>query len=169
MHSPVLRFGLKLGGAMALFYGLASTPLYDRMLYGYLRANAWLSNLVLTCLGQDSHVLDLTIRSEKFAITVRRGCDAIEPSWFFCAAVLAFPSSGQAKLRGLLAGVLLLQAMNLLRIASLFLIGLKYPPLFQTAHLEIWPVLFLLAATALWLGWIRSVRSGDAVRPWAAA
>lgn len=165
----MLRFGLKLGGAMILFYGLASTSWYDAMLHGYLRMNAWLSNLVLAGLGQDSHVSDLTIRSEKFAITVRRGCDAIEPSWLFCAAVLSFPSPWKARLWGLLAGVLILQAMNLLRIASLFLIGLKYPPLYPSAHLEIWPVLFLLVAGALWIGWIRSVRPGDPPGRWASA
>ena len=89
---PIWRFGLGFGALMGLFYILILTPLFDHLLYSYLGANAWLANGILNLLGQDSHVSDITIRTARYAITVRRGCDAIEPSWFFCAALLAFPA-----------------------------------------------------------------------------
>ena len=139
---------------MAAYYALVLIPYCDRLLYGYLRANAWLANVVLNWLGQDSHVSEITIRSAAFGITVRRGCDAIEPSWFFCAALLAFPAPVGSKVAGILAGTLLLQALNLLRIVSLYFIGRHYPGVFGVAHLEIWPVVFIVAAMLLWVGWI---------------
>jgi exosortase H (IPTLxxWG-CTERM-specific) len=151
---PVWRFGLKFGMLMGAYYLLVLTPFCDAWLYSYLRANAWLASGMLNLLGQDSHLSEITIRSAHFAITVRRGCDAIEPSWFFCAALLAFPAPWRRKLAGIVAGTLALQALNLLRIVSLYFIGLHYPAGFGPAHVEIWPVLFILAAISLWVGWI---------------
>jgi len=151
---PVWRFGLKFGALMILFYILVLTPFCDRLLYAYLGASAWLANGLLNGLGQATQVSDITIRSAQFAITVRRGCDAIEPSWFFCAALLAFPASWSHKALGILGGAMLLQALNLLRIVSLYFIGLHYPRMFNTAHVEIWPAMFIIVAIALWVGWI---------------
>jgi exosortase/archaeosortase family protein len=151
---PVLKFGLKFGVLMAVYYILALTPVCDRLIYAYLSANAWLGNAILNVLGEHSSVTEITIRSARFAITVRRGCDAIEPAWFFCAAVLSFPGPAWPKALISLAGIILLQVLNLIRIISLYFIGIHYPSFFRTAHVEIWPVFFVGTAIFLWLGWI---------------
>jgi len=142
------------GALMALFYLVILTPVFDRMLYSYLAANAWAANRILNWLGQETAVSEITIRSARFAITVRRGCDAVEPSWFFCAALLAFPASWSRKVLGIFVGALLLQLLNLIRIVSLYFIGLHYPRVFSTAHVEIWPAVFIVVAISLWVGWI---------------
>jgi len=161
-NAPLWRFGLKFGVLMGAYYVLVLTPFFDGMLYRYLSASAWLANGALNWLGQDSHVAEITIRSARFAITVRRGCDAVEPSWFFCAALLAFPAPFARKLWGILAGAAILQALNLVRIVSLYFIGLHYPAAFGPFHLEVWPVVFVLTAVSLWLAWIGWTRRGAA-------
>ncbi len=166
---PVWRFGLKFAALMILFYGLILTPCFDHLLYSYLTVNAWAANGILNVFGQDSHVSEITIRSARFAITVRRGCDAIEPSWFFCAALLAFPASLTKKIMGILAGAALLQVLNLVRIVTLYFIGLHYPRFFGPAHVEIWPVVFILVAIALWIGWIGWTKRPASTLPHAAA
>ena len=160
---PIWRFGLKFGGLMALYYVVVLTPFCDGLLYAYLGVNAWLANGILNWLGQDSRVSEITIRSARFAITVRRGCDAIEPSWFFCAALLSFPAPLARKVIGIVAGAVMLQVLNLVRIVSLYFIGIHYPKFFSPAHVEIWPVVFILVALLLWLGWINWSRR--AVQP----
>jgi exosortase/archaeosortase family protein len=136
-----------------VLYALLSLSCFDQILYVYLKANAWLSNLALIALGQQTHVSDVTIQSANFAIAVRRGCDAVEPTWLLCAAILAFPSLLIRKLVGISIGIVSLQLLNLIRIISLFLIGIHFPALFPTAHLEIWPVIFILMAISLFVGW----------------
>lgn len=161
---PVFLFGFKFALMMAFYYALVLTPFCEHLLYSYLSGSAWLANGLLHLLGQDTSVAAITIRSARFAITVRRGCDAIEPAWYFCAAVCAFPAPWRFKLLACLAGTVILQLLNLLRIVSLYLIGIHYPRFFPTAHLEIWPVLFVLSALVLWAGWIsRLRRNPDAV------
>lgn len=153
-RGPIWWFGLKFVALMAMYYVLVLTPVCDQAFYVYLRANAWLANVILNWLGQDSHVSEITISSTRFAITVRRGCDAIEPSWFFCAALISYPAPWRRKALGILAGALLLQALNLVRIVSLYFIGFHYPAFFGPAHVEIWPVVFVVVAVLLWVGWI---------------
>lgn len=155
---PVAVFILKFAGFMAVYYLLVSLPVGDRWLYHYLRANAVLANGLLQWWGAGTAVSDISIRSAHFAITVRRGCDAVEPSWMLCSAILAFPASGWHRVLGCVVGTLLLQVLNLARITSLYYIGWQWPDFFSRAHLEIWPVLFIVAAVLLWMGWIRGSR-----------
>lgn len=151
---PVWKFALKFGALMGLFYGLILTPYFDQLLYSYLTANAWAANGILNWLGQDTAVSEITVRSVRFAITVRRGCDAIEPSWFLSAALLSFPAPFSKKLPGILVGAALLQVLNLIRVVSLYFIGLYHPQYFSQVHVEIWPVVFIMVAIAFWIGWI---------------
>jgi exosortase/archaeosortase family protein len=163
--APIAWFGLKFCVLMALYYGLVLLPLFDRMLYAYLGANAWAANAILNLLGTDSQVSQVTVRSAGFVMNVRRGCDAIEPAWFFCSAVIAFPGPWSAKVPGILAGSAIILAMNLARLVSLFLIGLHYPRIFAVAHLEIWPAAFIILAVLLlvaWIGWARRIPGIDA-------
>jgi exosortase H (IPTLxxWG-CTERM-specific) len=156
----MIRFGFSFGILMGLYYCLVLVPFGDGLMYRYLRANARLASGIINLFGQASRVSGTTIRSAGFAIAVKRGCDAIEPAWFFCAAVLSFPAAFSRKLRGLLAGAAAILALNLARIVSLFYIGLHEPGLFEIAHLEIWPAAFIVAAILLWLGWIRWAGTG---------
>src|ERR1700761_7308136 len=126
--APVLFFGAKFGALIVLLYALLALPAADQALYHYLQANAWLSNGILNLLGQGTHVSDVTIASSTtpFAIAIRRGCDAVEPTWLLCAAILAFPGPWKRKLAGMLAGIVILQMLNLVRIVTLYLIGARF-------------------------------------------
>jgi exosortase/archaeosortase family protein len=162
---PVLTFGLKFCALMALYYVVVLVPFVDRLFFQYLRANAWLSGAIVNLFGQACQVTDVTLRSGAFAISVRRGCDALEPAWFFCAAVLSFPAPFARKLPGVLAGSAVILLLNLARIVSLFFLGLRSPGLFDAAHLEVWPAVFIVAAIVLWAAWICWARKGARSRP----
>lgn len=156
--SPVLRFCLGFGLLMAMFYAVTLTSFFDEVLFpAYLHGNALASNALLHCLGHDCIVAGVTIRSAHFAVTIKRGCDAFEPSWFFCAGVLSFPSRLSSKVVGILAGTTLLQLLNIVRIASLFIIGSRWPHWFARFHLEIWPATFIVAAITFWVLWVSRV------------
>lgn len=156
---PVLAFTLRFSLLMALFYALSLLPWADRVAFpAYMRANAAAGSLVLHTLGEDTRVDGISIRSERFAVNIKRGCDAVEPSWLLAACIVAFPAAAVAKLWGCLAGVALLQVLNIVRIVSLFMVGQRWPRLFETLHLEVWPMVFIAAAIALWLAWLRRLR-----------
>ena len=74
-------------------------------------------------------------------------------AFLLLAGVFAFPASWRAKLVGAAAGVTLLMVLNLIRIISLFYIGVYWPKMFETAHIEVWQALFVGLTLLLWLGW----------------
>jgi exosortase/archaeosortase family protein len=152
--SPVVHFAGKFGLLLVLYYVVVLIPFFDRLFYGYLCASARVGGALLNLLGHQVEVLATSIRSANYGINVRRGCDAIEPFWFYAAGVLASPMSFARKLPGILAGAALILTLNLVRIVSLFLIGCHAPGFFDTAHLEIWPVVFIVTSIALWIGWM---------------
>ncbi len=152
-RAPIWAFGAKFALLVLSLYILLAVPWAERLLYVYLEANAWISNLVLQLLGQGTRVHEVTISSANYAIAIRRGCDAVEPTWLLCAAIAAFPGTWRRKLAGMALGIVVLQALNLVRIVSLYWIGSRFPAFFPPAHLEIWPVIFILTAIALFVGW----------------
>ena len=159
--APALRFLAVFGLLLGVFYVAILLPACDHAFYRYLCVNATVANALLRGLGQATTVAEVTIRSAQHAVSIRRGCNAIEPAWFFCAAVLAFPGHWKRKPAGLVVGVASLLALNLVRIVSLYFIGLHLPQFFPAAHLEVWPVVFILVALALWIAWIRWSQKDD--------
>jgi exosortase H (IPTLxxWG-CTERM-specific) len=153
--APVFFFGTKFGALIVLLYTLLAMPAAEQWLQSYLKADAWLSNGILNLLGQGTHVSDVTIASasSSFAIAIKRGCDAVEPTWLLCAAILAFPGPWKRKIAGMLVGIVVLQLLNLVRIVSLYLVGSRCPSMFPSMHLEVWPALFIVVAIALFVGW----------------
>jgi exosortase/archaeosortase family protein len=152
--APVLSFGLKFGLLILLLYLLLDLPAGDRLLYVYLEANAWLAHSLLNLFGQHSQLTEgVVIRSSQFSMAIRRGCDAVEPTWLVCAAMIAFPAPLSKKLGGILAATLALQTLNIVRLLTLYWIGVHWPSFFNSAHMELWPTIFILVAIVLFLLW----------------
>ena len=153
----VLAFLLVFGVLIGLFYAfVVFTPYYKRdFLLAYLPFNAKLSGAILSFLGQNVRVMDSTISSPDFSVRVAPECSGIEPIALFVCAVLAFPAAFKRKVPGIIAGSLLLAAINFVRIISLFLIGVYFPSALNIMHLDVWQALFILLAVVFWILWLQ--------------
>jgi exosortase/archaeosortase family protein len=157
---PVLHFSFTFLALILLYYALLSTSFCERALNANLKADAWLTNRLLNLMDQHTRVTDVIITSQKFSMAIHRGCDAVEPTWLLCAAIIAFPGPLLRKLGGMLVGIVVLQALNLVRLFTLYWIGLHWgPALFNSAHVEIWPVIFIIVAIGIFVGWKTWVQS----------
>jgi exosortase H (IPTLxxWG-CTERM-specific) len=96
-----------------------------------------------------------------FAVSIERGCNGLEAVIILIAAVVAFPARWHHKLVGLLAGFLAIQALNLVRIISLFYLGQHSMIWFEWFHLYLWQALIILDAVFVWLIWLRWVSRRD--------
>lgn len=100
-----------------------------------------------------------TVASTKtgFAVTILAGCNGVEAMLVLVAGVLAYPAPWRHRLIGLAIGIVAIQALNLLRIVSLFYLGQWDRQWFEWAHLYLWQALIMLDAVVVWLLWIRAV------------
>jgi exosortase/archaeosortase family protein len=159
--NPLLRFGLK----FCLFFGLCDAlsiaPGSEKPLSAFLSVYAHVSNWVLVACGQNSHVTGSTISSPTVSLSVMRGCDALDPIFVLCAGILAYPASWRNKALGLALGIPAMFLLNVVRILSLYAIQLKAPALFDSAHLDIWPVIFVVLAGLFWFVWVRWTLKGE--------
>ena len=156
---PVLRFVVLFCVCMAVFYGCMATVLFRETLFpAYLRFNAGVSATILRCLGEEAAARETSVASPRFSIEIRRGCDAVEPSAVFLSAVLASPVSMWLKLPGMAAGTVVLMLVNLVRIVSLFYVGIIYPKAFHMMHVDVWQALFIFLALLFWVVWARWAR-----------
>jgi len=118
---------------------------------------ALLSGSILNLFGFDVTIYGDVISSPGFSVSVKKGCDAAEPMAIFVAGIIAFPSLIKRKLVGLGIGLAILFMLNIIRIITLFLVGIYYPDFFESMHLAVWQVAFIAVAVLMWFLWLRSL------------
>ena len=79
-----------------------------------------------------------------------------------CFQPTPIPAPVLRRIAGALIAAVVLQTLNIIRIVSLYLIGLKWPKIFETAHLAIWQTLMFGAAVFLFLIWTSIVAPRNA-------
>ena len=92
-----------------------------------------------------------------FAVTILAGCNGVEAMIVLLAGMLAFPAPWKHRAIGILAGLAAVQALNVVRVVSLFYIGQWDLRVFQWAHLYLWQALIMLDVLIVWLIWIRTL------------
>ncbi len=110
----------------------------------------------------------LMSKATGFAVSIEAGCNGIEAAIVLIAGMVAFPARWGQRLLGFAIGFLAIQALNLLRIVSLYYLGKWNMAVFEFAHLYLWQALIMLDVLIVWLLWIRWV-AGNQPSPRVAA
>jgi exosortase/archaeosortase family protein len=155
---PVLRFITLVSVLMGLFYGLVYFPKWDSDVASsamsmYLGVYAKITALILGVLGNDVTVYGQSVTSPRYSIQIARECSALEPTALFVAGVLALQVRRGTRWIGVVLGVLSLAITNVVRIVSLFYVGIYIPSKFDMIHIEVWQALFIVLAIAYWAVW----------------
>jgi len=135
------------------FTVVALRQVNDAFVTPYTAVIARMSGLVLRIFGEKATVTGCVVSSPRFAVTIYNGCNGLITSLIFISGVLAFPARASAKLIGVIGGLLAIQLINLVRIVSLFYIGIFLPQHFSDAHIFVWQSLVIIAGISLWIVW----------------
>ncbi|HNQ23725.1 MAG TPA: archaeosortase/exosortase family protein [Phycisphaerae bacterium] len=155
---PVLHFVAVFALLMAVFYGVFYRPMDEkswgaRFVAGHLHRYAVASAAVLRVLGESATVSGQTIGSPRFSVKIVRGCDAMEVTALFVSAVLALPVRWWRKIPGVLVGWAALAIINVVRIVSLYYVGIHFPQAFDAMHYGVWQGVIVILALVLWVLW----------------
>ena len=96
-------------------------------------------------------------KTSGFGVRIERGCNGVEALIILFAAIFAFPAPLKNKLIGFAVGFVAIQALNLVRIVSLFYLGQWNQVAFEWFHLYLWQALIILDALVVWLVWLRTL------------
>ena len=99
-----------------------------------------------------------------FAVSIEAGCNGVEATIVLIAAMLSFPAPWKRRLLGLAIGVVAVQALNIIRVISLFYLGQWSFDAFDFAHRYVWQALIMLDVLIVWLLWVRTLPSGAPAR-----
>jgi exosortase H (IPTLxxWG-CTERM-specific) len=147
-------FVAKFVTALVIFYVVvALNPVNDSVIVPFTEVVARCSAAVLRSVESGVSTAGTVIRSPRFALDVRNGCNGIEATMLLVAAILAFPATLRSRLSGLVIASVAIELVNLVRLSSLFWLGEHYRRIFDLFHIAVWQSLVILAAIAIFVLW----------------
>lgn len=130
---------------------------FDRVTIGlvrpYTEGIARVAGGILDLFGEQTSVHGTLLQSPRYRVNIYHGCNGLLATSIYAAAVLAFPATWRQRGIGLGIGMLAIQAINMLRIVSLYYIGIYFPQLFAVAHGYVWQSIVILLSMVVWIFW----------------
>ncbi len=118
---------------------------------GVVKVTAWLIGLFNIPVTVDGSIL----RLPSISLDVRFGCNGLEAVMIYSVAVITFPSKWRDKIVGILAGFLLIQLINVFRIAGLAYSGVYHRQLFDIIHIYVAQGVMIAIALGVFLLYLR--------------
>jgi len=142
---------------LTLFAAELTPPVQERFVIPFTEGIAKVSVNLVTLFDDRVVAAGKVIRSldNGFAVSIEAGCNGVEAMIVLAAAIFAFPAPWKRKLAGFVIGTIAIQALNIVRIISLFYIGQWNMKVFEWAHLYIWQALIMLDVLIVFLLWLR--------------
>lgn len=157
------RFLIVFAVLLIAFYAVITIGWVDtHVVLPFTAALARVSGAALNLIGEKVHVTGTVIGGSRFAVDIRGGCNGLEAVVFVCAAMLAFHAPVRKRIIGALAAAVILEGLNVIRIDSLYLLGVYHRNVFEMFHLAVWQTLMFGAAVFLFLAWTSIVAPRNA-------
>jgi exosortase/archaeosortase family protein len=127
----------------------------------YTNAVVWATSQVLKTASIPAACEGSIIRLPSIALDVRFGCNGLEAVMIYAIAIIAFPSSWRKKLIGIASGFLVLQVINVLRIAGLAFAGVHFPALFEILHIYVAQGIMIAVALGIFFVYLSYIKSNE--------
>ena len=106
-----------------------------------------------------SHTLDDTLLHlvDGISLNVIDECTGIYELFVYAGCVMAYPTSSNKKLAGIIFGIPAMFGINMVRLVSLAFVGLWFPSMFGYVHYYLWQVTLILLVVFVMLVWIEKI------------
>ena len=119
----------------------------------WTRLNASAAAVVTGSPGIEVDSTGISVGNGGSRLTVLPGCNGMEAVLIVVASILAFPSSWNRRLVGILFAGALIFGFNIVRLATLIAVARYLPARLELFHVYIWQPLIVLMAFCLFLVW----------------
>lgn len=136
----VLRFALTYLIMMGVFFFLIGfKPVQD-----IIDLNGLYTNGVVIVTSKVLGIIDIPctyqgsiIQLPSISLDIKFGCNGLEAVMIYSVAVIAFPATWKKKILGIVTGFIIIQVINILRIALLAYSGIHFSRLFEYIHIYV--------------------------------
>ena len=137
----------------AFFFIIGFTPIQKIIDIngGYTRGVVIITSKVLDILRIPSTSHGSIIKLPSISLDVKFGCNGLEAVMIYSVAVIAFPAVPVKKFIGILAGFVIIQILNIVRIAGLAYSGVHYLKLFEVIHIYVAQGIMIAVALGMFL------------------
>ncbi len=146
----VTKFVIAIAVAIAL---LSLTVVDDHVVRPFSEVQTKAAGFVLRAARQSVRAVGTLLMQGSYAVDVKNGCNGIEAMALLTSALVAFPAPWRSRLAAIVAGGMLLVVVNIIRIASLFVILRDYPKAFEFMHVVVWQVALFLLVIGFFTKW----------------
>ena len=164
----MIRFAVTFAVVLGLaFYLYILGPVQTHVILPFTSALAWICTSLIHFFDDNVIAAGKVISAPGgWAVSIEAGCNGVEAVIILAAAILAFPAPWKHRIVGFVLGFFAIQGLNVVRIISLFYIGLWernacipgevcHTVWFEWFHLYLWQALIILDALVVWLIWLR--------------
>jgi exosortase H (IPTLxxWG-CTERM-specific) len=127
----------------------------------YSKSVVFLTGKVLDFFGIPSICRGSIIQLPSIALDVKFGCSGLEAVMIYCIAVIAFPSPWKGRLIGIVFGFLVIQALNIVRIAGLAYAGIHFKNLFDYIHIYVAQGIMIAVSLAIFFIYLSYAKIAD--------
>jgi len=153
--NPLNKLVFKFSGLIFIFYALWISSFFQEHIVGNTAIfYAKISGFILKLFNYPVLVSGDSLGANSFSISIKNGCDAIEAIAILFCGILVYPSTKMSKLKGIFYGLIILALLNIIRILSLFFIGIYIQPMFEIMHTGVWQVLFIIFPIIIIFVWV---------------
>ena len=138
---------------LALYAVLALNQVNDRVVVPFTEVITHGAVGLLRVFESSVIATGTVMRSPRFALDVRNGCNGVEAVILLVAAIFAFPATLRSRLIGATVASVAIELLNLVRLSSLFWLGEHNRRVFDFVHIAVWQTLIILAAISIFILW----------------
>ncbi len=115
---------------------------------------------LLGIMGISAGIQGSIIQLPTIALDIRFGCNGLEAVLIYAVAVIAFPAAWSKKLAGIVGGFVVIQVLNIFRIAGLAYAGVYHRQLFDTLHVYVAQGIMIAVALGIFIVYLNYAGRG---------
>ena len=159
----IKRFAITYLVLMTLFFLLIDfKPIYNAIdLNGlYTKAILFITAKILEVMGLLCTCHGSIITIAGISLDVKFGCNGLEAVMIYSVGILSFPATWKKKFLGIVAGFIVIQIINIIRIVALAYSCIYFKTLFEYIHIYIAQGMMIAVALGIYLLWISYAKEG---------
>jgi exosortase H (IPTLxxWG-CTERM-specific) len=159
----IKRFAITYLVLMTLFFLLiALEPIQSVIdLNGlYTKAIVSITTKILDIMGMLCTCQGSVITISGIGLDIKFGCNGLEAVMIYSVGILSFPATWKKRLLGIIAGFIVIQIINIIRIVALAYSCIYFKTLFEYIHIYIAQGMMIAVALGIYLLWIGYAKEG---------